>query len=111
MVRYVMLIAFTEIGASQIQNTTKRAQAVRELGQSWDIEFESIYWTPLGEHDAIMTIVAPNEEAAIAFSAYLTKQGYVSPRLQRAFTASEYEAIISRVPASQIELDAYDMED
>ena len=111
MERYVMLIAFTEIGASQIQNSTKRAEQVKELGRSWDIDMESIYWTPLGEFDAIMTFLSPSEEAAITFTAYLTKQGYVRPRVQRAFTAAEYEAIVSNVPASQIELDAYDMED
>lgn len=109
--RYVMLISFTEIGALQIQNSTKRAASVTKLGEAWDIKVESTLWTPIGEYDAIMIITAPSEDAAITFTAYLTKQGYVRPRLQRAFTAAEYEAIVSKVPANVLELDAADMED
>ncbi len=104
MVRYVVLAEFTEIGASQIQDTTRRAQMIAEVAKSLNVAVETLYWT-LGEHDAVLIVSSADEGNVIAFSTYLAKQGYVRTRLMRAFTESEFADILKRMPGSTVELD------
>ena len=96
MVRYVMLISYTEVGASQIQNTTRRAQMFQAVADEMGVRVESLFWT-LGEHDAVATVAAPDEGTAVALSAFLARQGYVRARMLRAFTESEFAGFLDRM--------------
>jgi len=104
MVRYVMLANFTEVGASQIQDTTRRAQMLAEVAKSLEVTVETLFWT-LGEHDAMMIVSSADEANVIALSTYLAKQGYVRARLMRAFTESEFADILKRMPGHGVELE------
>ena len=104
MVRYVVLAEFTEVGASQIQNTTRRAQMLAEVARSLDVIVETLYWT-LGEVDAVMVVSSANEENVVALSTYLAKQGYVRTRMMRAFTEGEFADILKRMPGHGVELE------
>src|SRR5690349_2217642 len=97
MVRYVMLVTYTEVGASQIQNTTRRAQMLQAVAEQMHVRVESLHWT-LGECDAVMTITAPDEGTAVALSAFLAKQGYVRARMLRAFTEAEFAGFLDKMP-------------
>ncbi len=101
MVRYVMLVSFTEVGASQIQNTTRRAQMVTDVARSMGVRVEAMYWT-LGQFDAVMTIATEDEGTAIALSAFLAKQGYVRTRMLRAFTEEEFDRALAKIPNAQV---------
>jgi uncharacterized protein with GYD domain len=104
MVRYVMLITYTEVGASQIQNTTRRAQMFQTVAEQMGVRVESLVWT-LGEYDAIAHISADDEDVAIALSAYLARQGYVRARMLRALSEEEFARVLSKMPGAPIELD------
>ncbi|HET6574615.1 MAG TPA: GYD domain-containing protein [Fimbriiglobus sp.] len=104
MVRYVMLVTYTEVGASQIQNTTRRAQMFQTVAEQLGVRVESLVWT-LGEYDAIAHITADTEDTAIALSAYLARQGYVRARLLRALTEEEFARVLAKMPGAPIELD------
>lgn len=108
MVRYVMLISYTEVGASQIQNTTRRGQMFQTVAEQMGVRVESLHWT-LGEYDAVATVSAPDEGTAVALSAFLAKQGYVRTRLLRAFTESEFVRFLDKIPGTpemSLELEA-----
>jgi uncharacterized protein with GYD domain len=105
MVRFVMLTTFTEVGASQIQDTTRRAQMLAERAAAMGVTFETLLWT-LGEIDAVVIVSAPDEGSVVALSTFLAKQGYVRTRLLRAFTEGEFAAILGRMPGGTITLDA-----
>lgn len=104
MVRYVMLITYTEVGASQIQNTTRRAQMFHAVAEQMGVRVESLVWT-LGEYDAVAHIRADEEDVAIALSAHLARQGYVRARLLRALTEEEFARVLAKMPGAPIELD------
>jgi len=99
-----MLANFTEVGASQIQDTTRRAQMLAEVAKSLEVTVETLFWT-LGEHDAMMIVSSADEANVIALSTYLAKQGYVRARLMRAFTESEFADILKRMPGHGVELE------
>ncbi len=105
MVRFVMLTTFTEVGASQIQDTTRRAQMVSERAAAMGVTVETLLWT-LGEIDAVVILSAPDEGSVVALSTFLAKQGYVRSRLLRAFTEAEFATILNRMPGGTITLDA-----
>ena len=104
MVRYVMMLSFTEVGASQIQNTTRRAQMFHAVAEQMGVRVESLVWT-LGEYDAVAHVRADEEDSAIALSAHLARQGYVRARLLRALTEEEFARVLSKLPGAPIELD------
>ena len=104
MTRYVMLITYTEVGASQIQNTTRRAQMFQQVADRMGVRVESLYWT-LGECDAVATVSAGDEGAAVALSTYLAKQGYVRTRMLRAFSEQEFGQMLEQMPAGPVDLD------
>jgi uncharacterized protein with GYD domain len=97
MVRYVMLVTYTEVGASQIQNTTRRAQMFHQVAERMGVTVESMYWT-LGDLDAVATISADDEGTAVALSIFLAKQGYVRTRMLRAYTEAEFAGFLDRMP-------------
>src|SRR5688500_16591261 len=97
MVRYVMLVTYTEVGASQIQNTTRRAQMFQQVAERMGVTVESMYWT-VGEFDAVATIGADDEGTAVALSIFLAKQGYVRARMLRACSEAEFAGFLDRMP-------------
>src|SRR5262245_37874760 len=92
-----MLVSYTEVGASQIQNTTRRAQMLHWVAEPIGVLIESLLWT-LGEYDAVLTVSSPDEGTVVALSAYLAKQGYVRTRLLRAFTEAEFGGFLEKMP-------------
>jgi uncharacterized protein with GYD domain len=100
MVRYVMLISYTEVGASQIQNTTQRAQMFQTVAEQMGVRVESLFWT-LGEYDAVATLTAPDEGTAVALAAFLAKQGYVRARTLRAYTEAEFAGFLGKMPGAE----------
>jgi uncharacterized protein with GYD domain len=104
MVRYVMLMTYTEVGASQIQNTTRRAQMFQTVADQMGVHIESLLWT-LGVYDAVAVVRAEDEDVVVALSAYLARQGYVRARMLRAMTEEEFARVLSKMPGAPVELD------
>ncbi|MFO0848477.1 MAG: GYD domain-containing protein [Gemmataceae bacterium] len=102
--RYKMLVTFTEIGISQIQNTVKRAAEFRQAAAEVGVTVEDVYWT-LGQFDAVVTLSSEDEESILALVTYLGKQGYVRANLLRAYTEEEFAGFLARMPKGAIELD------
>jgi len=61
---YIVLVKFTQKGMENIQDTTKRLEAARQLGKSLGGEITAAYYT-MGQYDMVVIMEAPSNEAAM----------------------------------------------
>lgn len=104
MIRYKLLVKYTEIGASQIQNTVARTAAFKQAAAAMGVTVEDLFWT-LGEYDAIVTLASQDEEKIVALVVELARRGFVRPVLMRAFTEAEIASILTKLPSAPVDLD------
>jgi uncharacterized protein with GYD domain len=104
MVRYKLLITYTEIGVSQIQATVARAALFRQNAAAMGVTVEDVCWT-LGAFDGILTLTAASEEKVVALVTDLARKGFVRTNLLRAYTEDEFEHILGLMPSAPIHLD------
>ncbi|HEY3531491.1 MAG TPA: GYD domain-containing protein [Casimicrobiaceae bacterium] len=96
MATYIVLSRFTEQGLHSINDTTKRADAVREQARKMGIETKSLYWT-IGKYDVVATFEAPNDEAMTALSLAIASHGFVTTQTLRAFSKDEMSGILAKL--------------
>ncbi|MDE2048622.1 MAG: GYD domain-containing protein [Betaproteobacteria bacterium] len=97
MVTYISLLNFTDKGAQSIKETTKRSAAARQAAQAFGVTLRDMHWT-LGAYDAVCVLEAKDEASLMAFSMATATQGNVRTQSLRAFTASEVDAFLARMP-------------
>jgi uncharacterized protein with GYD domain len=93
MATYILLGTFTDQGIRKIKDTTKRADAIREMAKKAGIDVKEMYWT-LGQYDVAAIFDAPDEAAATSLALNIGSQGNVRTQLMRAFTEDEIGPII-----------------
>jgi uncharacterized protein with GYD domain len=93
---YIVLANFTDQGIRNIKDTTKRADAFKELARSVGVTVKDTYWT-LGQYDLVAIVDAPDELAATALGLALGKSGNVRTQTLRAFSQGDMDAILSKV--------------
>jgi len=96
MATYIVLSSFTDQGIRNVKDTTKRADAVKELARKMGAEVKSIYWT-LGKYDVVVTFEAPNDETMTAVSLAIAAQGNVRAQTLRAFSRDEVSGIVGKM--------------
>jgi uncharacterized protein with GYD domain len=96
MATYIVLSRFTEQGIRSVKDTTKRADAVREVARKMGIETKSLYWT-IGKYDVVATFEAPDDEAMTALSLAIGSQGFVTTQTLRAFSKDELSGILAKL--------------
>jgi uncharacterized protein with GYD domain len=97
MFTYISLLNFTDKGIQSVKDTTKRAAAAKEVGKKLGVNMREIYWT-MGDHDLVCVLEADNEAAITAFNLAVAQQGNVRSQSLRAFTASEMETVLKKLP-------------
>ena len=97
MVTYVGLMTFTDKGIQSVRDTTKRAAATREAAKKVGVNMREILWT-MGEFDLVSIIEAEDERALAAFSLATATQGNVRFHSLRAYSASEMDEILAKLP-------------
>jgi uncharacterized protein with GYD domain len=98
MATFITTITFTQQGLKGIDETTKRAAALKAAGKKLGVKVTDIYWT-LGEHDGVLIFEAPDDETATTLLLHLGAAGNVRTTTERAFTAAEMDGILTKVPA------------
>jgi uncharacterized protein with GYD domain len=93
---YIVLTHFTEQGIRNIKETTKRAQAFREMAKKLGITVKDLYWT-LGEYDSCAIVDAPDEGAMTALGLSVGVHGNIRTQTIRAFTSDEMNKILNRM--------------
>jgi uncharacterized protein with GYD domain len=97
MLTYIGLLSFTDKGIQAVKDTTKRAAAAKELAKKLGVNMREIFWTT-GECDMVCVLEADDENALAAFSLASAMQGNVRSRSLRAFSASEMDKILAKLP-------------
>src|SRR5215831_14643008 len=96
MATYIVLGSFTEKGIHNIKDTTKRAEALRDIGKKVGVTVKETYWT-LGQYDTAAIIDAPDEAAVTAFGLSVGALGNVRTQTLRAFTTEEMGRLLGRL--------------
>jgi uncharacterized protein with GYD domain len=96
MATFIALGNFTEQGIRGVKDSTKRADAVRELAKKYGATLKEVYWT-LGRYDVVTVIEAPNDEAATAFALAVGSAGNVRTESLRAFSKEEMNGILGKL--------------
>lgn len=97
MVTYISLLNFTDKGIQSVKDTTKRAAAAKELGKKLGVNMREVYWT-MGEYDVVCVLEADSDASITAFSLAVAQQGNVHSQSLRAYTASEIETVLAKLP-------------
>jgi uncharacterized protein with GYD domain len=93
---YIMLSNWTDQGARAAKDTTKRAEAARELARKMGATVKDFYWT-LGHYDLVLIVDAPDNATATAFGVSVGALGNVRTHTLPAFNAEEMGKILGRV--------------
>jgi uncharacterized protein with GYD domain len=96
MANYVCLLQFTDQGARNIKDTTKRAEAATAEAEKMGAKITQAFWT-MGAYDVILLLEAPDDETASAFTAKLGSLGNVKTQTMRAFGQQEIENILAKI--------------
>jgi len=96
MATFISTITFTPEGIEGINETTKRAAAVKAAAKKMGVKITDIYWT-LGDYDGVLIFEAPDDETAAALLLHLGAAGNVQTTTVRAFTAAEMDKILAKL--------------
>ena len=97
MATFITTIQFTEQGIKAIQDTGKRAAALKATAEKMGVKVSEVYWT-LGAFDGVIVFQAPDEATATAVMLHLGSQGNVRTQTARAFDAAEMEKVLALLP-------------
>lgn len=96
MATYIVLLNYTEQGIHNIKDTTKRADAVREMAKKFGVTAKDFYWT-LGSYDVVNIFDAPDDTSMAALLASLGTLGNVRTLTLRAFSEEDMNGIIAKL--------------
>lgn len=97
MATYIVLTNFTDQGIKNVKDSTKRADAVREMGKKFGVTVKEFYWT-LGSHDLVAIFEAPDDATITAFGLSIGVGGNVRTQTMRAFNKDEMSGILAKLP-------------
>jgi uncharacterized protein with GYD domain len=96
MANYIVLSNFTEQGIRSVKDTTKRADAVRDLAKKFGVTAKEFYWT-LGTWDVVVVFDAPDDASMTALGLAIGAAGNVRTQTMRAFSRDEMNGILAKL--------------
>ena len=96
MATYIVLGNFTDQGIRAVKDTTKRAEAMRGIGNKVGVTVKEVYWT-LGQYDVAAIIESPDEASVTAFGLSVGALGNARTQTLRAFSTDEMNKILGRM--------------
>jgi uncharacterized protein with GYD domain len=96
MATYIVLGQFTDQGIRNVKETTKRADALKDLAKRFGATVKDVYWT-LGQYDVATVVEAPDDDSASAMLLSVGALGNVRTQCLRAFTVDEMRGILGRM--------------
>jgi uncharacterized protein with GYD domain len=97
MATYISLVQFTDKGIQAAKETTQRVADWASKVESMGVSIKQMYWT-LGQYDQVCVFDAPDHETAASVLLGADMLGNIRTQTLRAFTASEMEKILAKVP-------------
>jgi uncharacterized protein with GYD domain len=96
MATYVLLVSFTDQGIRNVKETTKRAEAFRELAKKHGATVKDLYWI-LGQYDVVTILDAPDAATVTALGLSVGALGNVRTQTLPAFSAAEMGTILGKM--------------
>lgn len=97
MLTYIALASFTDQGIRSIKDTTKRADAAKDMAGRMGVRMRDIYWTH-GQYDLVTVCEADSEAAITAFGLAITSAGNIRFQTFRAFSRDEMNEVLDKLP-------------
>src|SRR5436189_3212175 len=94
---YISLVQFTDKGIQAARQTPQRVADWAAKVQSMGVSIKQMYWT-LGQYDQVCIFEAPDDETAASVLLAADLLGNIRTQTLRAFTTSEMEKILAKVP-------------
>ncbi len=94
---YISLVQFTDEGIRAAKQTTVRVADWAAKIQSTGVSIKEMYWT-LGQYDQVCVFEAPDDETAATVLLAADMLGNIRTQTMRAFTVSEMDKILAKVP-------------
>lgn len=96
MATYIVLAQFTEQGIRSVKETTKRADAVKDLARKFGVTAREFYWT-LGSYDVVVVFDAPDDASITALGLSIAALGNVRTQTLRAFSRDEMNGVLAKL--------------
>jgi uncharacterized protein with GYD domain len=96
MPNYIVLSNFTEQGIRSVKDSTKRADAVKDLAKKYGITAKEFFWT-LGTYDVVVVFDAPDDASMTALGLAIGSLGNVRTQTMRAFSRDEMNGILAKL--------------
>lgn len=96
MATYIVLTSFTDQGLRGVKDTTKRADAVKDLARKFGVTAKEFFWT-LGAYDVVVVFDAPDDATMTALGLAIGGMGNVRTQTLRAFTRDEMNGILAKL--------------
>jgi uncharacterized protein with GYD domain len=96
MATYIVLGQFTDQGVRNIQDTSQRADAAKEMATTFGAEVRDVFWT-IGQYDVVLIVEAPDDKTVMALGMSFGKLGNVRTETLRAFSQAEIREIMKKV--------------
>jgi uncharacterized protein with GYD domain len=96
MATYVVLGQFTDQGIRNVKETSKRADAFKDMAKRFGATVKEVYWT-LGQYDIAAVVDAPDDDSATTLLLSVGTLGNVRTECLRAFSAEEMRGILGRM--------------
>src|SRR6266705_6215108 len=94
---YISLVQFADKGIQAARQTTQRVADRAAKVKSMGVTIKEMYWT-LGQYDQVCIFEAPDDETAASVLLAADLLGNIRTQTLRAFTSSEMEKILDKVP-------------
>jgi len=98
MATFISTVRFTAQGIQGVNETTRRAAALKATAKKMGVKVVSLYWT-LGAFDGLIVFEAPDDETATALMLSVGALGNVQTTTVRAFNAAEMDQILAKMNA------------
>ena len=92
---YVVLISWTDQGATNFKDTVDRYESARAAGGGAGVTWKDVHWT-LGPYDIVATLDAPDDETLMATFLNVVGQGNIRTTTMRAFSADEMQGVLEK---------------
>ena len=93
---YIVLGQFTDQGIRNVKETTKRAQALKDMAKKFGATITAVYWTQ-GQYDIATIVDAPDDASVTALLLSVGALGNVKTQTLRAFSPDEMGQILGKM--------------
>ncbi len=100
MPRYIALLKFTDQGARNLKDSTKRAHEFDRAAESAGVKVDGQYWC-IGAYDGVLLLSADTEKKVFTLLADLATKGNVRTETLPLFSDLEFDSIVGKAKASR----------